>query len=347
MGEQLTIPDLIDDALEILVVPSFSRIGYAVRRRLHGWARPAPGSLRGQTVLITGPTSGLGRASADALAALGARLILVGRDAQRLAVVRDALIAEHGEDRFRTVVADMSSLASVQAAATRILESELRLDVLIDNAGAIFSERTETADGLERTFATLVAGPFALISGLLPLLRRTGGARVVSVTSGGLYLQGLHLDDLQSERQPFDGTRAYAHAKRAQLALTRAWARRIPVSQVTFNAMHPGWADTPGISAALPGFYGLIGRILRTPAEGADTVVWLAADPAPAGMTGRLFLDRRSRPFDRLPFTRTSRPDQEHLWDVVAELSASGRDATTPAPLPMPTTDPRPNGATT
>src|SRR6187397_1339652 len=123
----MTIQQLIDDALEIAVIPSFSRIGYAVRRRIFAWTPAHEGSLRGRTILITGPTSGLGRVTAGALAALGARLILVGRDADKLVAVRDNLVAEHGEDRFRTVVADMASLASVGAAAERILGSESRL----------------------------------------------------------------------------------------------------------------------------------------------------------------------------------------------------------------------------
>src|SRR4029079_12715740 len=135
-------------------------------------------------------------------------------------------------------------------------------------------------DGSESTFATMVVGPFRLVAGLLPLLRRTGHARVVAVTSGGMYAQRLRLDDLQWERQPFVGARVYAHAKRAQVALVREWARRIPADEITFAAMHPGWADTPGIKAALPGFSGLLGPLLRTPGEGADTTVWLAADPA-------------------------------------------------------------------
>ncbi len=118
-----------------------------------------------------------------------------------------------------------------------------------------------------------------------------------------MYAQGLRLDDLQWQRRPFDGARVYAQAKRAQVSLMREWARRIPSDEVTFAAMHPGWTDTPGISAALPRFYGLMGPLLRTPAQGADTTVWLAADPAAAGTTvnGRLFLDRRPRPFDRVP----------------------------------------------
>ena len=342
----MTINDLIDDALEIAVIPSFSRIGYTVRRRLYGWTPMSATSLRGRTVLITGPTSGLGRAAADALAALGARLLLVGRDAGRLAKVRDDLVAEHGEDRFRTVVADMASLGSIRAAAARILETEPPLDVLIDNAGAIFAERTESPDGIESTFATLVVGPFALETALMPLLRLTGGARVIAVTSGGMYVQRLDLDDLLWKRRPFDGTRAYAHAKRAQVALIREWARRIPAREVTFNAMHPGWADTPGISAALPGFYGLMDPILRSPAEGADTAIWLAADPAPADITGRVFLDRRVRPYDRVPFTRTSSAERRDLWDQVADLAG-----TDPAPasvsLPSLGSDRQRHGVTT
>ncbi len=317
----MTIQDLIDDALEIAVIPSFSRIGYAVRRRLYDWDPTAPGALEGRTALVTGPTSGLGRAAADELAAAGARLILVGRSEERLVAVRDDLVRTHGEDRFRTVVADLASLAAVRSAAARILATEPRLDVVIDNAGAIFAGRSESVDGIESTLATMVVGPFALITAVLPLLRSTGGARVVAVTSGGMYVQPLDLDDLQWEDRPYQGTRAYAGAKRAQVCLTREWARRIPAAEVTFNAMHPGWADTPGISASLPGFADLMRPILRSPAEGVNTAVWLATDPAVATVTGGLFLDRRPRPFDRWPGTRVSATDRRALWDVVTHLS--------------------------
>jgi hypothetical protein len=199
------LPSLVDDALEVTVVGSFSRVGFVLRRLLFGWAPPADGALRGRTALVTGPTSGLGRAATDALASMGARVILVGRSAERLAAVRDALVATHGEDRFPIVVADTGSLASVRAAADRIIETEPRLDVLVDNAGAIFPERSESPDGIEATLAVLVVGPFVLVSGLLPLLRRTPGARVVCVTSGGMYTQKLDLDDLQSTVVPFSG----------------------------------------------------------------------------------------------------------------------------------------------
>ncbi len=165
--------NLLDWALELTVVGSFGRPGLVLRRRLFGWDSPAPKSMSGRTVLVTGPTSGLGRAAAEALAALGARIVLVGRSPERLATLRDSLVREHGEDRFPVVAADMGSLASVKAAANRVLANEPRLDVLIDNAGAIFPERIVGPDGIEATLATLVVGPFALETALLPLMART------------------------------------------------------------------------------------------------------------------------------------------------------------------------------
>ena len=312
---------LVDAALELSIVGSFSRVGIALRRRLFRWQRPAPGALRGRTVLITGPTSGLGRAATDALAGLGARVILVGRSPDRLAAVREALVATHGEDRFPVVVADMGSLASVRAAVSRVLETESRLDVLVDNAGAIFPERIEGPDGIEATLATLVIGPFVLEAGLLPLLRRTAGSRVIAVTSGGMYTQRVDFDDLQWISGPFSGPRAYARAKRIQVALVREWARRLGSSGIVVDAMHPGWADTPGLREALPMFHRLMGRLLRSEDEGADTLVWLASAPEAGALSGELFLDRRPRPFDRVRATRLSARDRRRLWSAVVELS--------------------------
>lgn len=327
----INLTDLADDALEISVVGSFSRIGYAVRRRLFGWAPADPGSLSGQTVLVTGPTSGLGRAATEELAALGARVVLVGRSPERLAILRDALVRTHDEDRFPIVVADMASLASVAEAVDRIRSSEARLDVIVDNAGGIFPERTESPDGIEATLATMVVGPFALIAGLLPLLRRTGRARGIAVTSGGMYAQALPLDDLQMRSGPFDGTRAYARAKRAQAAMMREWARRVPSSEVTFTAMHPGWADTPGLDASLPGFARLMRPILRSAAEGVDTIIWLATARSGQIVPGRLYLDRRPRPFDRIPSTRLSAEDRADLWRDIVDLAGVADPAPTPS----------------
>lgn len=313
---------LIDDLLEILVVPSFTRAGFAIRRRLFSWTAAESSSMVGRTVVITGPTSGLGREAAGSFARMGARIVLVGRDAGRLERTLAELQGETPDARIGTIVADMSSLTSVRAAADRILADEPRIDVIVDNAGAMFAERQESPEGFERTFATMVLGPFVLIARLLPRLAESPDARIVAVTSGGMYTQALPLDDLGFERGPYDGPRAYARAKRAQVALIREWARRLQDRGIVANAMHPGWADTPGLEASLPGFRDLVGGLLRTPAEGADTIVWLATSDEGRRMTGRVFLDRRPRPFDRVPATRLSAGARRTLWESVVEMTA-------------------------
>jgi NAD(P)-dependent dehydrogenase (short-subunit alcohol dehydrogenase family) len=250
-------------------------------------------------------------------------VVLVGRSPERLAALRESLLRGSGDDRFPVVVADMASLASVRAAASHVLDTEPRLDVIVDNAGAIYPERTVGPDGIEATLATLVVGPFALEAALLPLMARTPGSRIIAVTSGGMYTQPVDLDDLQCEHESWSGPRAYARAKRIQVALMREWSRRLAAAGigVTVSAMHPGWADTPGLAEALPGFHRRMRRILRTPSEGADTIVWLATRPGGGG--GKLYLDRRPRPFDRVPATRLMAADRRRLWNAVVELSGS------------------------
>jgi NAD(P)-dependent dehydrogenase (short-subunit alcohol dehydrogenase family) len=313
--------DLIDGLAEMLVVPSFTRMGYGLRRRLYAWPDDESYTMDGRTVVLTGPTSGLGRAAAGAFARMGAGLVLVGRDPGRLERTRAELIAEVPGLTAITIVADMASLASVRGAAAEILDAAPRVDVLVDNAGAMFPTREVTSEGFERTFATMVLGPFVLAARLMPRLAESPDGRLVAVTSGGMYTQALPLDDLGYERGEYTGARAYARAKRAQVALVREWARRLHRSSVVANAMHPGWAATPGLEASLPGFARLVGPGLRTAAEGVDTAIWLAAAPEAVTATGRLFLDRRARPFDRIPATRLTGADRRALWDRVLELT--------------------------
>jgi NAD(P)-dependent dehydrogenase (short-subunit alcohol dehydrogenase family) len=321
---------LVDDLLELLVVPSFTRVGYRVRSRLFDWDGPEAWSLAGRTVVVTGPTSGLGREAARTLAGLGAHLVLVGRDPERLAQTAAALPMTRGAAAHRTVVADLSSLASVRTAADEILATEPRLDVLIDNAGAMFMTRSRSVDGFEQSLATMVLGPFVLVSRLLPRLLESPDPRLVAVASGGQYTQALHLDDLDYERGTYDGPRAYARAKRAQVALVREWSRRYRSRGLTANAMHPGWADTPGLEGALPGFRELIGDQLRTAAEGVDTTIWLAAAPEARASSGRFVLDRRPRPFDRVPSTRVSADQRRALWDEVVRRTGERPAASPP-----------------
>ena len=312
---------LLDDLAEVLVAPSFTRTGFRLRQRLFDWPDGESYSMAGRTVVLTGPTSGLGRAAAGSFARMGARLVLVGRDTGRLERTRDELLAEVPGLEAVTVVADMASLASVRAAADEILELEPRIDVIVDNAGAMIPAREVTDEGFERTFAIMVLGPFVLVSRLMPRLLESPDPRLVAVTSGGQYTQGLPLDDLGYERGEYSGAKSYARAKRAQVALIREWARRLRGTGLVANAMHPGWANTPGLEASLPGFAGLVGGQLRTAAEGVDTVLWLAAAPEARASSGRLFLDRRERPFDRIPSTRLTAEERARLWETVVEMT--------------------------
>jgi dehydrogenase/reductase SDR family protein 12 len=323
-GDLAPLPEAIDALLELAVIPSFTRVGSIVRSRLFGWRDPAPQALAGRTTLVTGATGGLGRAVAHAFARLGARVVIVGRDPARLAALQSELAAVAGVDAseaaaatFPFVVANLASVQETRAAVAAIRQLAPTLDVLVDNAGAIFAERTTGPDGGEASMDLMVVSPFALIAGLQPSLDAVSGARVISVTSGGQYTTSLDVDDLDGEAVEYNGPRFYARAKRAQVALIREWARRRAGSGVRYLAMHPGWAATPGLEASLPAFSRVMGPLLRTPAEGVDTIIWLATAPTQELRPGRLYLDRRVRPFDRVPWTRIGSADRRRLWEAV------------------------------
>lgn len=289
---------------------SFSRAGYRAHAR-----RFDPGdlavSLAGKTCLVTGANKGIGFAIAGALAARDADVVLLCRDRERGSAAAERL-AERGRGRVDLEVVDVSDLASVRALASRLAAPAV--DVLVHNAGALFDERVATADGLERTFALHVVGPETLTRGLLARLRRARG-RVIYLSSGGMYAERLDVAALLDPPSPFDGVRAYARAKRAQVVLAQMWAERAP--DVSFYAMHPGWVNTAGVEAALPRFYRLTRPWLRTAEEGADTAVWLAATAALPVPDGAFVFDRAPAARYLVPGTREDAADRDALWSAV------------------------------
>lgn len=303
---------LVDAALEFSVVGSFSRIGYAVRSRLTGWETPA--GLAGTRVLLTGGTSGVGLAAARTLTTLGAHVAITGRSQERLDGAADQ-IAAHGRGPI-TVVADSADLAAVRAMFDATVAGLGGLDVVVNNAGALTHEYTRSPQGFETTYAVHVLAPFLLTQLAVPVVGPQG--RVITVSSGGMYSQSLR-PDMQCGPEGFDGVAAYAKAKRAQVALTQEWARRHPGGP-TFAAMHPGWADTPGVRTSLPTFRRVTGPILRTPEQGADTLVWLASAQV---HSGGFWLDRRRRAVVRVPRTRHTPHDAQALFELVSEQVAS------------------------
>ena len=284
----------------------------------------SPAELRpmgGKVVLVTGATSGLGLAAAEGFARLGATVRLLARSAQRGERARASVVERSGNSDVQVSLCDLSDLKAVRQFAGRFSAQTPRLDVLVNNAGALAGERTLSAGGIELTFATNVLGPFLLTNLLVPLLQKSKPARIVNVSSGGMYTQRIHPGDLQMAHEDFDGATAYARTKRAQVILTELWAEKLRGTGVVVHAMHPGWADTPGLKSSLPRFYGLTKRLLRTPQEGADTIVWLGAAPEPAHSSGGFWHDRRQRPIHRVPWTRQTPEDREQLWTECERLS--------------------------
>lgn len=304
-----------------LILPGmlgFTSLGYRWHKR--SW-KPLAVSLRGQTAIVTGATSGLGLAAARQLAELGARVVLVGRNREKTEASRNDIITATGNDSITVEIADLGLLAQVRQLAERLLQNEPRIQILVNNAGVLLAPRTTNAEGNEMTLATNLLAPFLLTNLLIPRLKESAPARIVNVSSGGMYTSGVDVDDLQYKKGSYDGSRAYARTKRALVILTELWAKQLKDSGVVVHAMHPGWADTPGVETSLPTFYRITRRFLRTPEEGADTITWLAASREAGKVSGRFWLDREPHTTHILPGTWASQKERQQLWDALAELA--------------------------
>lgn len=282
---------VVDRALDTLVLPGFTNLGMRLRSRLADWpADASKDSLAGRHVAITGATSGLGLATAHMASDLGAHVHLIVRNTDLGHEVADSLAGP------ATVwECDVSDLESVRRCAQALVASRVVLHALVHNAGAMPAVRTESRQGHEMTMALHVLGPVLLTEAALPAL---AGAHVVFVTSGGMYLQRLHVDDLEYRQGTYAGATAYARSKRAQVELLAPLQERWAPQGITVSATHPGWAATPGVTQSLPTFDRFLKPLLRSAEEGADTTVWLIAMPGrrPGGL---LWHDRHPRPTSR------------------------------------------------
>ena len=297
-------PSVLDRILDGAVVPGYTRLGYRLRGL--SWHSAVAGSLAGKEALVTGASSGLGEAACEGLALAGARVHMLVRDRERGAAARARIGARLGSaDRLDLSVCDLADLASVREFAAGFDDGERGLAVLVNNAGVLSVAAHAQPGRIRADIRRNVLGPFALTD-----LRRAAAAR--GPFARDLRLVGRHVHsaprrvDLQLEEREFDGTKFYAHSKRAQVALTEAWAQGRQGDGITFFSMHPGWVDTPGLSDSLPRFHRVMRPLLRDARQGADTVVWLATCPEVDGMPGALWHDRRPRPAHRLPSTHES-----------------------------------------
>lgn len=277
------------------------------------------GAMAGRTVLVTGGTSGIGKATALGLAAMGAHVAITGRDRERTEHAAREIRAAGG-GHVELFVADLSSQVEVRRLAGEVLRSLSRIDVLVNNVGGYWNTRHITADGLERTFALNHLAPFLLTGLLLDRLERSAPARIVTVSSGAQAMGRIDFDDLHGARS-YSGSRAYDQSKLANVMFTYELARRLRGSAVTANSLHPGVVST-SFGAEDPA---LVQRLLvpflrpfmKSPAQGAATSIHLASAPDLDQVTGRYFADSAparssERSYDEAVAAR--------LWQVSADL---------------------------
>jgi len=289
-----------------------------------------PTPMTGRTVLITGGTGGIGKATAIGLAALGARVGIVGRNQARAdSAAADIRSQATPSDpvQIDVFVADLSVQSGVRSLAGEVLDRYPRLHVLINNVGGYWATRHLTADGLERTFAVNHLAPFLLTNLLLDRLTAGAPARVVTVSSNAQATGRMNFDDLQGEHK-YSGARAYNQSKLANVLFTYELARRLAGSGVTANALHPGVVRT-GFGAedptkAMKLLLPLALPFLKTPAQGAVTSIHLASAPELQAVSGQYFAGSRpKRSADRSYDEATA----ARLWQVSADLV--GLDAPT------------------
>jgi NAD(P)-dependent dehydrogenase (short-subunit alcohol dehydrogenase family) len=280
--------------------------------------------MQGKTVVVTGGNSGIGFETAAALAGMGARVVLTARNADKGRAAVAAIGQRLGGDaRIQLVVFDLADLSSVRRGAEEILEQAPRLDVLVNNAGLVLSERSETVDGLEATFATNHLGPFLLTNLLLDRIRASSPARIVNVasTAHSAARKGIRFDDLQSERK-YATMRVYGHSKLANILFTLELARRLEGTGVTANSLHPGTVRTgygaDGDARGLLAFgIKISAPFFLSPAKGARTSVYLASDPEVAEVSGEYFVKCKAKQ----PKRWARDPEAaRRLWQVSEEL---------------------------
>src|SRR6476620_8662744 len=277
--------------------------------------------MAGKSVLVTGVTGGIGMATAAALAALGARVGITGRDQARAAAAAAGIRAATGNPAVDVFAADMSVQAEVRRLAVQVTDTYPRLDVLVNNVGGFWAHRHVTADGLERTFALNHLASFLLTNLLLDRLTASAPARIVTVSSGAQARGRIDVDDLQGERN-YSGQRAYSQSKLANVMFTYELARRLEGTGVTAPVGHPGVVRTgfgaEDHTAYFAGMIRVARLVMKSPAQGALTPVYLASSPEVEGITGRYYANRKPKTSSKASYDTTA---AARLWRASAALT--------------------------
>ncbi len=283
-------------------------------------------TMAGKTVLITGATNGIGKAAAGALAKQGAHVLIVGRNPQKCAETVAEIQRSTGNQAVEARTADLSSLAEVRRLADQVRAAYPRLNVLLNNAGAYYAARQNSADGYEMSFALNHLSYFYLTVLLLDLLKASAPARIINVSSGAHMFAKLNLIDPHDPKR-YNGFRVYGETKLANVAFTYALARRLQGTSVTANAMHPGFVRTGfgrNNGGLITQIFGVLQHFGLTPEQGADTAVYLASSPEVEGITGKYFTKRRAVTSSRASYDQQA---GEALWALSERLIAEKQPA--------------------
>jgi dehydrogenase/reductase SDR family protein 12 len=291
---------------------SFTSIGYNLRRMRWGNENF---DLSNQVWLVTGAYGGIGSAIATNIIALGGEVIAVGRNRKKLAALANQVGSE--TSRIYQEVVDLSLQAEVHKLVEKLSAGDKKIDVVVNNVGILNNKFSQTAEGHETTYATNLLNHHLLTEGLIAGNALEEDARIINVSSGGLYNVPLNTDLLDQAESEYNGVMAYASHKRAQLALADHYQQEYAKQGFRFYAMHPGWVDTEGVQKSLPGFRAMLKNILRDSSEGADTIIWLGAT-APTEAPGKIWFDRKPRPSHIFRSTRNSLTTTK---DIVAYLN--------------------------
>lgn len=275
----------------------------------------------GRSYMITGSNSGIGKQTALEIVKRGGTVHMVCRNPNTGEEAKQEMIETSGNNNIHLHILDLSKPTDVLKFAEKFSEENSKLDVLVNNAGCMVNTRETNKEGLDMNFATNTLGTYLLTTSLLPLLEKSDQPRVVTVSSGGMLVQKLDVEDLQFQKlAKYDGTMAYAQNKRQQVELTESLAGKHP--GIHWSVMHPGWADTPAVRTAMPDFHAKMKDKLRSVEQGADTVVWLAVSPAAIQFESGQFWQDRVPVSAHLPlaWTRAGQAERDRLMASLEEF---------------------------
>jgi len=278
--------------------------------------------------VVTGANAGIGAAIMRTASAAGASVVAVARNAERLTAAVNALPAESA-GRVTPLVADMSLQSETDELLGRLVADERRIDVLMNNVGVLLNEHELTGEGREKSFVTNLLSHFQLTEGLAEAGKFADEATIVNMSSGGMYNVPRSIKGLNTlDPKRYSGKIAYGFHKRAQVALTNYWNRKYGDRGLRVYVTHPGWSKTPGVRFSLPTFWKIQNVLLRTPLQGGDTALWLAAERPEIGDEEVIWFDRKPRETHIFEHTRTPLCSEEELVDYLQrELDKGGAES--------------------